>query len=105
MARAGRPSHAVRRGGATAVTLSGVVKWIVLATVLLGLAILALAGWSVRARMPEFERAVRRLQRRQDAVTRLRRSAEALQERLLALQRQAEAAQRQVTVIQAKRGR
>lgn len=81
------------------------VGWIVLAAALAGLIILALAVLSLWDRMPELERALVRLQGRQEQVAHLRRSVTALQDRMVTLQRQAEDAQRRVTLIQAKRGK
>lgn len=82
------------------------VGWIVLATVLVGLIVLALAVWSVWERLPELERALVRLQDRQEMrKARLQASLTALQDRMTTLQRQAEVAQQRVTLIQARAGR
>ncbi len=80
------------------------VKWIVIAAVVLGLVILAVAAMSVVRRLPNFDRAMRRLMRRQEEALRLQGDAERLQATVEALQRKAEVANEQVAVIKAGRG-
>lgn len=80
------------------------VKWIVLAVVLLSLLILALAVRPVLVRLPGLRRAALALQGRQAEAEVLQRSAIDLQDQIVLLQQQAEVTQRRIAVIQAKRG-
>jgi hypothetical protein len=80
------------------------VKWIVIAVVVLGLVLLGIAGMSVVRRLPELDRAMRKLMRRQEEALKLQADAEQLQRTILAVQHKAEIAQEQVAVIKAGRG-
>ncbi|MEV0157200.1 hypothetical protein AB0H57_26210 [Micromonospora sp. NPDC050686] len=80
------------------------VKWIVLALVLVPLVVLALSARPVLGRLPRLRRAAVALQRRQVEAEALREAAEALTERAEALQHRAETAQQRVELIKAKRG-
>ncbi|MET8307528.1 MULTISPECIES: hypothetical protein [unclassified Micromonospora] len=80
------------------------LKWIVLAVVLLPLVALALAVRPVLTRLPRLRRAAAALQRRAAEAEGLRETAEALQQRAEGVQRQLDTAQRRLAVIKAKRG-
>ncbi|MFY1576812.1 hypothetical protein ACN26Z_18150 [Verrucosispora sp. WMMD703] len=80
------------------------LKWIVLALVLVPLVLLALAVRPVLARLPRLRRAALALQRRADEATALREAAESLQQRAEGLQSRLETTQRRLTVIKARRG-
>ncbi|MEE6259939.1 hypothetical protein [Plantactinospora sonchi] len=81
------------------------VKWIVLAAVLLGLFVLALAARRVLTRLPRLRRAALALQGRQEQAENLQRVATTLQQRAEELQQQIETVQRRVEVIQSRRGK
>lgn len=87
----------------TAVRLSAVVVWIVLALALLGLVVLAVAARSALSRLPQLRRAIVRLQQRRTEAEVLQEKAIALQDRLAALQRAATYAQERIALIAAKR--
>ncbi|MFI6230178.1 hypothetical protein ACIBCR_23060 [Micromonospora echinospora] len=80
------------------------VKWIVLAVVLVPLVVLALAVRPVLARLPRLRRAALTLQERQAQAEKLQSTAEVLQERAEGLQRQIAVAQQRVELIKARRG-
>lgn len=80
------------------------VKWIVLAVVLVGLLVLALAVRRVLTRLPRLQRAALALQRRQEQADDLQRAALGVQDRAEAMQQQVEVLQRRLVVIRAKRG-
>ncbi|MFE0588935.1 hypothetical protein [Micromonospora echinospora] len=80
------------------------VKWIVLAVVLVPLVVLALAVRPVLARLPRLRRAALTLQERQAQAEALQSTAEVLQERAEGLQRQIAVAQQRVELIKARRG-
>lgn len=80
------------------------VKWIVLAVVLVGLLVLGLAIRRVLSRLPRLQRAALALQRRQEQAEDLQRVALAVQDRAEALQQQVDTMQRHVILIKAKRG-
>ncbi|AVT28666.1 hypothetical protein C6361_03220 [Plantactinospora sp. BC1] len=80
------------------------VKWIVLAVVLVGLLVLGLAARRVLTRLPRLHRAARGLQRRQEQAEDLQRVALAVQDRAEAMQQQVETLQQRLVLIRAKRG-
>ncbi|MGC5053447.1 hypothetical protein ACLQ2S_18540 [Micromonospora sp. DT48] len=80
------------------------LKWIVLALVLVPLVLLALAVRPVLARLPQLRRAVLALQRRVDEATALRESAEHLQQQAEGLQSRLDTTQQRLTLIRARRG-
>ncbi|SIM68841.1 hypothetical protein [Micromonospora cremea] len=80
------------------------LKWIVLAVVLLPLVALALAVRPVLTRLPRLRRAAVALQRRAAEAEALRDTAEALQLRAEGVQRQLDTTQQRLAVIRAKRG-
>ncbi|SCF13172.1 hypothetical protein GA0070607_5915 [Micromonospora coriariae] len=80
------------------------LKWIVLAVVLLPLVALALAVRPVLARLPQLRRAALALQRRAGEAEALRDTAEALQRRAEGVQRQLDTTQQRLAVIKARRG-
>ncbi|MFC4017331.1 hypothetical protein ACFOW4_05155 [Micromonospora sp. GCM10011542] len=80
------------------------VKWIVLAVVLLPLVALALAVRPVVARLPRLRRAALALQRRAVEAEALRETAEALQERAEGLQQQLDTTQQRLALIKVRRG-
>jgi len=80
------------------------VKWIVLAVVVLALVILAASVFAVLERLSGLERAARRLQRRQAEAMKLQEHAVALEATLAGLQQRAEVMQGQVAVIKAGHG-
>ena len=79
------------------------VLWIVIGVALFSLVVLGLAARPVLARLPELDRAVRRLLLKQEALERLQGKAEALQARALTVAEQAGRAADQVTAIKAGR--
>ncbi|WP_033341334.1 hypothetical protein [Catenuloplanes japonicus] len=79
------------------------VLWIVIGVALFSLIVLGLAARPVLRRLPELDRAVRRLLLKQEALERLAAKAEALQTRTLTVAEQAGKAADQVTVIRAGR--
>jgi biopolymer transport protein ExbB/TolQ len=79
------------------------VKWIVIAVVVLALIILAAAVFSVLSRLAGLDRAARRLQRRQAEAMKLQRDAAVLEDSLAGLQERAEIMQAQLAVIKAGR--
>jgi hypothetical protein len=81
-----------------------VVKWIVLAVVLVGLLVLFLAVLPLLGRLPKLDRAVRRMRLRQEDAQRLQVAAADLQEKAVDLRARAEEAQQRITLIKAKRG-
>jgi len=83
--------------------LTGVVFWIVLGVVLLGLVVLVLTLGSVLGRLAGLQRATRRLLLRQEQAARVSVKGQALQERLLVLQRQAEVAEQRLAALAARR--
>ncbi|MEN3613024.1 hypothetical protein [Plantactinospora sp. ZYX-F-223] len=80
------------------------VKWIVLAAVLVGLLVLGLAVRRVLTRLPRLHRAALGLQRRQEQAEDLQRVALAVQDRAEAMQQQVETLQQRLVLIRAKRG-
>ncbi|BCL17199.1 MULTISPECIES: hypothetical protein [Micromonospora] len=80
------------------------VKWIVLAVVLVPLVVLALAVRPVLARLPRLRRAALTLQDRQAQAETLQSTAEVLQERAEGLQRQLATTQHRLELIKARRG-
>ncbi|MER5454805.1 MULTISPECIES: hypothetical protein [unclassified Micromonospora] len=80
------------------------LKWIVLALVLVPLVVLALAVRPVLARLPHLRRAVGRLQRRADEAVALSAAAESLQQRAESLQSRLETTEQRLTLIRARRG-
>jgi len=81
-----------------------VVKWIVLAAVLVGLLMLGLAIRRVASRLPRLQRAALALQRRQEQAEDLQEVALSVQDRAEALQQQVDVLSRRLTLIKAKRG-
>lgn len=79
------------------------VVWIVIGVVVLGLVVLALSAGPVLGRLPELERAVRRLLLKQEQAERLQVAAEALQQRVETVAAQAEQAAGRVEAIKAGR--
>ncbi|GAB3839443.1 hypothetical protein GCM10029963_06710 [Micromonospora andamanensis] len=98
-----RPAR-TRRRPATGSRLAPVLKWIVLALVLVPLVLLALAVRPVLARLPRLRRAALALQRRADEATALREAAESLQQRAEGLQSRLETTQQRLTLIRSRRG-
>ncbi|MEO3929869.1 hypothetical protein ABGB07_39345 [Micromonosporaceae bacterium B7E4] len=80
------------------------VKWIVLAAVLVGLLVLGLAVRRVLTRLPRLQRAALGLQRRQEQAEDLQQVALAVQDRAEAMQQQVETLQQRLVLIRAKRG-
>ncbi|MBQ0902533.1 hypothetical protein [Micromonospora sp. U21] len=80
------------------------LKWIVLAVVLLPLVALALAVRPVLTRLPRLRHAAVALQRRAAEAEALRDTAEALQLRAEGVQRQLDTTQQRLAVIRARRG-
>ncbi|GIJ23705.1 hypothetical protein [Micromonospora lutea] len=80
------------------------LKWIVLALVLVPLILLALAVRPVLARLPRLRRAALALQRRVDEATALQEAAESLQQRAEGLQSRLETTEQRLTLIRARRG-
>ncbi|MEV2239314.1 hypothetical protein [Micromonospora sp. NPDC049891] len=80
------------------------LKWIVLALVLVPLVLLALSVRPVLARLPRLRRAALALQRRADEAAALREAAESLQQRAGGLQSRLETTQQRLTLIRARRG-
>ncbi|MGI5150660.1 hypothetical protein ACQEVC_30630 [Plantactinospora sp. CA-294935] len=80
------------------------VKWIVLAAVLVGLLVLGLAVRRVLTRLPRLQRAALVMQRRQEQAEDLQRVALAVQDRAEAMQQQVETLQQRLVLIRAKRG-
>ena len=84
--------------------LSAMVKWIVIAIVVLALIILVVAAGSVMGRLAKFDRAARKLQRRQAEAMKLQQDAAVLEDSVAGLQRRAETMQAQLAIIKAGRG-
>jgi cytochrome c oxidase assembly factor CtaG len=82
-----------------------VVKWIVLAAVLVGLLALGLAIRRVASRLPRLRRAALALQRRQEQAEDLQQVALSVQDRAEALQQQVDVLHQRLTLIKAKRGK
>ncbi|WDZ82603.1 hypothetical protein [Micromonospora cathayae] len=80
------------------------LKWILLAVVLVPLVVFGLAVRPVLARLPRLRRAALALQRRQEEAMTLAATAEVLQERAEVLQRQLATTQERLEVIKARRG-
>jgi Flp pilus assembly protein TadB len=80
------------------------VKWIVIAVVVLALIILVAAVFSVLNKMTKLDRAARRLQRRQAEAMKLQQHAVVLEESVAGLQQRAETMQAQLAIIRAGRG-
>ncbi len=80
------------------------VTWILIAAVVAGLIILVAVSLPVVGRLSELQRAVGRLQRRQQEATALQEGAQSLETTLLGLQRRAETMQERLAVIKAARG-
>jgi hypothetical protein len=80
------------------------VKWIVIAVVVLGLVVLVVAAGSVMGRLAKLDRAGRKLQRRQAEAMKLQQDAVVLEDSVAGLQRRAEIMQAQLAVIKAGRG-
>ncbi|BCJ62872.1 hypothetical protein [Micromonospora endophytica] len=80
------------------------LKWIVLALVLVPLVVLALAVRPVLARLPQLRRAVEKLQGRADEAVALREAAERLQQRAEGLQGRLETTEQRLTLIRSRRG-
>ncbi len=80
------------------------LKWIVLALVLVPLVVLVLAVRPVLARLPQLRRAVLGLHRRADEATALRAAAESLQQQAEGLQDRLATTEQQLTLIRARRG-
>ncbi|MDG4797454.1 hypothetical protein [Micromonospora sp. WMMD1082] len=80
------------------------LKWIVLALVLVPLVVLALAVRPVLARLPRLRRAALALRRRVDEAASLREAAESLQQRAEGLQGRLETTQQRLTLIRSRRG-
>lgn len=80
------------------------LKWIVLALVLLPLVALALAVRPVLRRLPRLRRAAVALQGRAAEAESLRVAAESLQQRAEGLQERLDTTERRLTLIKAKRG-
>jgi hypothetical protein len=76
-----------------------VVTWIVIAVVVLALVVLVLAVMPVMGRLNTLERALRRLQLRQEEAMRLQEGAAGLEASVAALQDRAQLAQDQIAVI------
>jgi hypothetical protein len=76
-----------------------VVTWIVIAVVVLALLVLVLAVLPVLGRLNTLQRALRRLQLRQEEAMRLQEGAAVLEASVAALQQRAEFAQEQMTAI------
>jgi hypothetical protein len=81
-----------------------VLKWILLALVLVPLVVFGLAVRPLLVRLPGLRRAALALQRRQVEALRLAATAEVLQERAEVLQRQLATTQDRLEVINARRG-
>ena len=79
------------------------VKWVVLAAVLLGLVILALAVRPLLGRLGRLRRAVLALQRRQAEAESLQSAALALQQELDTLRLKAEITQEHLDAVKVKR--
>ena len=80
------------------------VTWIVVAVIVLAFVVLGLALMAVAGRLPELRRAALKLQRRQEQALKLQEGAATLEQSILALQERAQLAAGQVAVIQAGRG-
>jgi len=80
------------------------VKWIVIAVVVLALVVLVVSVGSVMGRLARLDRAARRLERRQAEAMKLQQHAVVLEETMAGLQQRAEVMQGQVAVIKAGRG-
>ncbi|WBB81100.1 hypothetical protein O7606_06885 [Micromonospora sp. WMMD882] len=80
------------------------LKWIVLALLLVPLVAFGLAVRPVLVRLPRLRRAALTLQQRQEQATSLAANAEVLQERAEALQRRLATAEERMALIRAKRG-
>jgi hypothetical protein len=78
--------------------------WIVIAVVVLALVVLVTVTLPVIGRLSGLQRAVLRLQRRQDDAMRLQAGAAELEQTMLGLQRRAETMQERLAVITAGRG-
>jgi hypothetical protein len=76
-----------------------VVTWIVVALLVLAVLVLVLAVMPVLGRLKTLERAVRKLQLRQEEAMRLQEGAATLEASVAALQHRAEFAQEQMTAI------
>jgi len=94
-----------RRRTPLSAKVDGVIWWISLGIVVLALVLLVLAFVPLARRAPAARRAVRRLQRRVEAVQGLQSGPLlALQERTVALAEQAAVTNERLQVIQARRG-
>jgi biopolymer transport protein ExbB/TolQ len=80
------------------------VKWIVIAVVVLALIILVTTVFSVLNRLNRLDRAARGLQRRQAEAMKLQQDAVVLEDSVAGLQRRAEIMQAQLAIIKAGRG-
>ncbi|MFV2101523.1 hypothetical protein [Micromonospora sp. LOL_024] len=80
------------------------LKWIVLALVLVPLVVLALTVRPVLARLPELRRAVVKLQRRADEAASLGVAAESLEQRAEGLQSRLETTRQRLVLIRSRRG-
>jgi hypothetical protein len=80
------------------------VMWIVIAAVVAGVVLLGAAAWSVARRLPELDRAMRRLLRRQEEALKLQEDALVLQETIDGLAQRAQTATERVAIIKAGRG-
>ncbi|WP_204031746.1 hypothetical protein [Micromonospora qiuiae] len=80
------------------------LKWIVLALVLVPLVVLVLAVRPVLARLPQLRRAVLKLHRRADEAMALRAAAESLQQQAEGLQSRLTTTEQRLALIRARRG-
>jgi biopolymer transport protein ExbB/TolQ len=80
------------------------VKWIVIAVLVLALIVLVASVFSVLSRLNGLDRAARRLRRRQAEAMKLQQDAVVLEEAVAGLQQRAEIMQAQLAVIKAGRG-
>jgi biopolymer transport protein ExbB/TolQ len=83
----------------------GVVKWIVLGAVALGVIILIASFIPVLRRVSGLKRAMDRVQRRRAEAMKLQDSAAGLEQTMAGLQERLETMQDRLTVIQAARGK
>jgi hypothetical protein len=80
------------------------VKWIVIAVVVLALIVLIGSVLSVLGKLTGLERALRRLQRRQEEAAKLQRGAAVLEHTVAGLRERAELMEGRLAVIRAGRG-
>ncbi|MEU6025340.1 hypothetical protein ACGFIK_19485 [Micromonospora sp. NPDC048871] len=80
------------------------LKWILLALVLVPLIVLVLAVRPLLGRLPQLRRAALRLRQRADEAMVLQAAAENLQQQAEGLQSRLETTQQRMTLIRARRG-